>query len=204
MVLHLRAARVPLHPTVRTERYWLWGMVVVAATLAGCHQDSASAIKLVVGRDSAEQRTFVPITALARYVELPHERNELTITLSGFKASCERFVPPAPGQASVTVTVVTPPGEKPRAARYAWGGPEAHGGTEDRPERAYAEPTARIGARSYIFAPGGTVQLTHVQLDRHGEVDGLLAFEFAGDGTHPATSIQGRFQAKICRLDTAR
>ncbi len=176
----------------------------MVAIVAGCQKESPATIQLVVGRDSAEQRSFVPAAALAEYVELPHERNELIITLAGFKASCQRFVPPGPGGASVTVTVVTPPGEKPRVARYAWGGAEAHGGTEDRPERAYAEPTARIGSRSYIFAPGGTVQLTRVALDRHGGVDGLLDFEFAGDATRPATSIKGRFQAKICRLDTAR
>jgi len=176
-------------------------MLVALATGAGCHQDSGAAVQLVVGRRNTEQRSFVPRTALARYVELPREHNELILTLASYKASCERFVPPGPGQASVTVTLVTPPGRKPETGSYDWRGPALRGGTKSRPGHAYAEPTARIGSRSYIFPPGGSVQLKHVALDPHGRVDGLLAFEFPGDADRPAMSIKGRFHAKICRLD---
>jgi hypothetical protein len=187
----------------RTGRSWLWGMLVALATGAGCHPDSGATVQLVVGRGDAGQRSFVPRTALARYVELPREHNELILTLSSYEASCERFVPPGAGQASVTVTIVTPPGRKPGAGSYDWSGPDPRGGTKSRPEHAYAEPTARIGSRSYIFPPGGSVQLKRVALDPHGRVDGLLAFEFPGDAERPAMSIKGRFHAKICRLDKA-
>lgn len=201
MMLNPGVGRARFEQPTRPGRCWLWGVVVAVATTSGCHHDSAAAIQLVVGRDSAEQKSLVPESALAQYVELSHQHNELIITLADFDASCERFVPPGPGQASVTVTIVLPPGEKPQPRRYGWDGRAAHGGTPSHPERAYAEPTARIGARGYVFPPGGTVQLTRVELSPHGHVDGLLAFEFPGDAKRAAMSVKGRFHAKICRLD---
>jgi len=33
-----------------------------------------------------------------------------------------------------------------------------------------------------------------------GRVRGMLGFEFAGDAEQPATSLKGRFEAKLCRV----
>jgi hypothetical protein len=60
-------------------------------------------------------------------------------------------------------------------------------------------PKAFLGRRGHLFQPGGEVRLTRVSLGRDGEVAGVLAFEFAGDAEHEATSLRGNFRAKICK-----
>lgn len=168
-----------------------------------CDDGAKSPVVLSVGNARDERVEFVPVASFAEYVELPGLGNELRITLAGYAASCEKFVPPPDGQASVTVTVVTPPGTDPRPGRYAWSGHDAHGGTSSRPERAYALPTARIGKKSYAFPAGGSLTISALRLLPQGEVEGLLAFEFPGNGSASATSIKGHFLANICRFDRA-
>ncbi len=136
---------------------------MVLATLGpGCRSKSAGEIELAVGPTDADHASFTPRSAFAEYLELPDQHDELRITLAGYEASCDRFVPPDPGLASLTVTIATPPGSAPDARSYAWAGHEAHGGSPSRPLRAYAVPAARIGRHSYVFPPGGSITLTHV------------------------------------------
>ncbi|HEX9620890.1 MAG TPA: hypothetical protein VF989_12195 [Polyangiaceae bacterium] len=179
----------------------LW--TLLSGLAVACDRDEKTRIRLLVGNEPADSIEFVPVTSFAEYVELPGLGNEFRITLAGYGASCEKFVPPGDGQASVTVTIVTPPGSEPKPGEYAWSGHAAHGGTSSRPERAYALPTARIGNKSYGFPPGGFVTITALRLLPQGEAEGLLAFEFPGDGATSAKGIQGRFVANICRFDQA-
>jgi hypothetical protein len=53
-----------------------------------------------------------------------------------------------------------------------------------------------------MFQPGGAVVLNGLSLDKHGSISGLLNFEFSGDAKHPATSLKGRFSARICRFSS--
>lgn len=175
------------------------------ATLAvACHSTPTGEIQLSVAPGADGHMSFAPRSAFAEYLQLPGEHNELRITLAGYNASCERYVPPDPGRASVTVTVAFPAGSEPLAGTYAWAGHEAHGGTPARPQRAYAVPTARIGRHGYVFPPGGSITLTRVELSPHGRVEGVLAFGFPGDAQRPAMSLAGRFSARICRLEAAK
>lgn len=174
----------------------VWG---IGVALLGCRAKAASPIELTVGKAPSEHRNFSPKSASFEYVELPGERNELKITLASYAAPCDRFISPPPGQALVSVTVVTPPNVRPAPGTYVWAGHEAHGGSVTRPARPYALPTARIGHHGYLFPPGGSIRLTRVSLSAPGRVDGLLSFEFSGDGQHPAMAIKGRFSAVICR-----
>ncbi len=166
--------------------------MVAGALSIACRADAPAPIQLGVGPSAAERLSFVPQRTFAEYLVIPGRHNELRITAAEYEASCERFVPPGEGQASVTVTVVTPSDTPPAAGTYAWGGLGAEAAS-----RPHARPAARVGRTSYQFQPGGSMRLTEVDLDG-GRVAGVLAFEFPGDADHPASSVRGRFLAKIC------
>jgi len=174
---------------------------LLAALTAGCEEASAPPVELVVG--VGEPVLFKPQVAFAEYVELPGLRNELRITLASYEASCERFIPPEAGQAVVTVVISTPPSLAIQPGSYTWAGPELRGLSGSVQEHPVAEPTARIGAKSYLFGPGGGVQLQVLNLDQYGEVSGILSFEGPAAAQHGATRIRGRFRAKICRSNRA-
>ena len=175
--------------------------VVSIAVAVGCHSDPPSAIQVRVGNTSQQQAAFVPETALAEYLELPEKRSELRITLADYAASCDDFVRPGPEQIYVSVVVVEPAGREVAAGTYAWSGREAHGGTASRPVRPFAMPKVLLGSQSHLFPPGGAVRLSRVSLQREGRVEGVLAFEFAGDRERAATSLRGNFRAKVCKLN---
>lgn len=166
----------------------------------GCRSENAAPIQLVVGSDSHERVTFSPVAAFAEYVQVPGSGNELHLTLAGYEASCERFVPPRSGQALVSVSVVTARGTPLAPGTYGWDGHTAHGGSQASPERAYAVPHARIGQKSFVIPPGGSIRLTEVVLERAGKLKGVLAFEFAGSAEREAASISGSFEATLCRV----
>jgi hypothetical protein len=163
-----------------------------------CRPDAGSAIQLELDRE--HKLEFVAETAFAEYVELSGDGRQLTITLASYEASCDRFVPPENGEASVTVSIMAPAGAI-LPGSYAWTG----NGPSDQSAstRPYAVPTARAGRKSYLFQPGGAVQVTEVSLAHRGTVKGVLLFEFPGDAAHPPTAIRGSFQAAICRLNRA-
>ena len=166
--------------------------------LASCRSEKpAPPIQIALGVDAEDRIEFSPRAAFAEYIELPGARNELRITLASYEASCDRFVPPEDGEASLTVAVVTPSGTPPAKTAYGWNGeskPTAHG---------FAAPSARRGGSSHVFAPGGAIELETVELDVGGRVEGRLAFEFSGDAKREATHARGAFRARICRSKRA-
>jgi len=108
-------------------------------------------------------------------------------------------VVPEDGQILLTVTVVAPDEAAIGPGTYAWLRPPPPKGDEKPAPVVHAVPKVHVGARSYLPEPGGGVQLTVVDLGSNGSVQGVLAFDFPGDGKLPATRIQGRFAARICR-----
>lgn len=171
-------------------------LLIVIFLCFGCRSKDPPAIELVVGSAPNAHVRFVPRTSLAEYVELADGSSELRILLASYQASCERFVPPGPSDASVTVLVTVPPGGRIASSQYYWRG------RDHAPP--FALPSARIGPRSFVFEPGGAVQLHNVLLEPEGRVEGLLQFEFAGTGDRPQTRISGRFSAAMCRFERAR
>ena len=143
---------------------------------------------------------FPVVTAFAEYVELPSSHDELRLTLAGYAASCDAWVPPKKGESALDVTIVLPAGVRPTATTYAWTGIP---NPEEPLKAPYALPKALFGEGSRLFEPGGTVRLTDVELDLHGSVKGTLAFEYPGDADRPATRIDGGFEARFCRIDLA-
>jgi hypothetical protein len=185
------------------ERFWVARRKasLVAAVclgwLAGCSQKPKYDVTILEGGAATR---FGVTTAFAEYVELPGSRNELHLTLAGYAASCDAWVPPKPGESAVTVTIVLPPNVRPAVASYAWTGIP----NDEEPLKApYALPKALFGASSRLFEPGGLVRLSTVDLDPHGAVSGTLAFEYPGDADHPATRIDGGFEARLCRIQLA-
>lgn len=180
-------------------------MLAALLCAAGCDgtNNTPTAVELRVGPGAEESLSFTTTTSLAEYTEVPGSGNELRLTLASYEASCDEFVPPGDGDASVSVVIVTPEGVTPTSGVYPWLGHQAHGGTASAPEKPYSFPTARFARKSFTFRPGGGVVVKGLTLDRHGSVSGLLSFEFAGDAESPATSVKGRFSAKICRYSSA-
>ena len=185
---------------------WLRGFVLgwLFLGLGACRNDTASPIEIAIGPGAPDKVKFVPKSAFFEYLEVPGQRNELEITLASYQVSCESYVPPAEGQASVRVVVVTPAGVPPAPGSYAFTRAEENGSAALKPEQARAVPKTFIGKRSHLFQPGGVIRMDRVVLDREGLVEGILGFEFAGDASHPATSIKGSFRAKMCRVTRAR
>jgi hypothetical protein len=169
--------------------------LVTAAVLAvGCTRTPKPSVSLVVGTQPGETMTFSPAVSFAEYLSIPDSHDELRITVASYAASCERFVPPAPGQALVTVVVTTPAGDPPHPMSYPWNGPS---------DRARAAPNARVGARGYVFPPGGSLELTRVELEPQGSVTGSFDFDFPGNADTSEKSLHGRFEARLCRYSPA-
>jgi hypothetical protein len=157
-------------------------------------------VYVVLGPDPSEHVEFRPVSSYAELLVQPGQRRELRITLASYQASCDSFVEPGAQDTSATVTVIAPDSAELGPGTYPWAGHEAHGGTEQQPERAYALPTVRIGHRGFVLPAGGEIQLEAVTTTQDGRVRGLLSFEFAGDAEHVATSLKGSFEAKLCRV----
>lgn len=155
---------------------------------------------IVAGPEPSAHVEFRPLSSYAEYLVLPGERRELKITLTSYQASCEWFNAPGDGDASATVTVITPADAELAPGSFVWAGQEAHGGSDQHPERAYALPTVRIGHHSQVLPPGGEIVLESVTSTPDGRVRGMLGFEFAGDAERAASSLKGRFEAKLCRV----
>ena len=178
-------------------RAWLFG---IGSALGACHSRGSAPIYVVAGPEPSQHVEFRPVSSYAEYLVLPGQRQELKITLASYAASCDSFVPPGEHDSSATITVIAPAGPELAPGTFPWAGHEAHGGTEQQPERAYALPTLRLGHEGLVLPAGGELRLDSVTTTQDGRVRGLLGFEFAGDAEHVATSLKGSFEAKLCRV----
>ena len=146
---------------------------------------------------------LVPRSAYAEYVEVPDAANELRVTLATHDVSCERYVAPGADDNVLVVTLKMPPSEKPHTGSYVSTPPLPGDGGAAAVARAYAVTVVRRGERGFTLPPGGTLELTEVDLGPTGRVAGVLALEFPGDAVRPASSAKGKFVARVCRSDQA-
>lgn len=167
---------------------------------SACRPRQHDSVYVVAGPEPSAHVEFRPLSSYAEYLVLPGERRELKITLTSYQASCESFAPPSDHDASATITVMTPADAELTPGSFVWAGHAAHGGTEQRPEHAYALPTVRLGHHSQVLPPGGEIVLESLTTTPDGRVRGMLGFEFPGDADQVATSLKGRFEAKLCRV----
>ena len=174
--------------------------VLVWLALGGCRERGHAWVYVVAGPDPSQHVEFRPASSYAEYVVYPGARTELKITLASYAASCDAFVAQTEKDASATITVIAPAGSELGPGTYQWAGHEAHGGSEQQPERPYALPTVRLGRQSWVLPAGGELELKAVNAKQDARVRGILGFDFPGDGEHVATSLKGSFEAKLCRV----
>lgn len=178
---------------------------IAVATLCaslGCRGGSrGDALELLLPDGSGRTSGVVPRSTYAEYVEIPDALNELRLTFATHDVSCEKYVAPGPEDVLIVITLRLPPGEKPRPGGYGSTPALKDDGGASSPSRAFAQPVVRRGSRAHVLPPGGTLELSSVDFAPTGAVRGSLAFEFAGDGTRPASALRGKFAARICRND---
>ena len=175
-------------------------VALVCACRGERHKDT---LELVVPDGTGRTLELLPSSAFAEYVEVPDAANELRVTLASYDVSCERYVKPGPDDTVVVVTLKLPPSEKPRPGSFASTPPLSADAGSTGVARAYAVPVIRRAERGYALPPGGTLELSRVDLGKTGAVAGALAFEFPGDATRPASSAKGKFTARMCRSEEA-
>lgn len=191
--MHVRKS--PLEPSWRAALRV--ALCALPALLGACEPARVHDVTIV---DGATTTRLAAKSAFAEYVELPGVRNELRVTLANYPVSCEHWATPRSGETALIVTIVTPTEVRPTPTSYAWTGLPSR---EEPVHGAYSLPKALLGEHSRLFEPGGAVRLTSAALELHGSVTGSIAFEYPGDGTRPATRIDGGFEAKICRSSVA-
>jgi hypothetical protein len=181
------------------------GAAALSLALGGaCRSErQRDVLELVLPDGSGRTLSLAPRSAFAEYVEVPDATNELRITLATHDVSCERYVEPGPDDTVLVVTLKMPPTEKPRAGSFASTPPLPGDAGTNAVSRAYAVPVIRRKERGYALPPGGSMELSFVDLGRTGAVAGAFAFEFPGDGTRPASSVKGKFSARLCRSEEA-
>ena len=166
--------------------------------LCRCHPVEPPPLELVVGPAAQDQRTFVPQTAIAEQIVLP-DRREIRLVFAEGVASCERYVAPEPGKALVHVTIVGPPDKELGPGTYLAARPTGKDETWVHPQAAYALAKVEWASTNMLLGPGGGVQLTAIDWQPHGTVQGTMSFEFPGDDKSPAASLRGRFIARGCQ-----
>ena len=167
---------------------------------AGCRGEDVPEVTLVIDATRDQKIVFRPKAAYAEYVEVADVRHELRLTLASYEATCDDYRPPGDKEHVVTVVILTPPKEPPASGEYGFGSLP----TDDQPvTNATAIPKAHSKGKSHLFQPGGGVKLTAVGLEPHASIAGVLDFSYPGDADHPASRIQGRFSAWLCRRSPA-
>jgi hypothetical protein len=167
----------------------------------GCEESNVPKIDVLLGGGAA--RTFAPVSALARYVELAGEPDRLTIVLSSYEVGCDRFENPPLGEIFVSVTVQAPPGVGLKAGDFPWPGLVDGVLAAEMP---VALPFVRLATEGRALPGGGLLKLDTLEPILHGQVRGSLLFQDGSDGGAPTFRLVGPFSARICRavLDPTR
>lgn len=163
---------------------------------SACREEQRPSIELTRGGETTRLEIH---TAFAEYWELSGQADELRITLASYPASCDRFVPPAEGEAAVTVQILVPEGKKIALGDYPWTGLDNQREAPRNPTAPYALPFVRMAGRGFLLAPGGAVRISELEPRIHGRVAGLLSLQGVSEDAEAATRLTGRFEAKLCR-----
>lgn len=172
-----------------------------AVGLLACQASTPAKIDVFLG--SGVGKAFVPVSALARYVELAGEPDRLSLVLASYEVGCDRFEPPPAGEVFVNVTVQAPPGVGIKPGDYPWpGSVEA----VQAAEMPLALPFVRLASEGRALPGGGLLKLESLEPSLHGQVRGALVFQDGADGGAPTFRLSGAFSARICRvvLDPSR
>jgi len=168
----------------------------------GCRDNNPSVIQIVAGNSSDQQLTFAPVASLAEYVELPNRGDELRVSLANYELNCDGYSPNPDGGAVVVLTFLLPVGQRPTVGTYFWPGLQKGDKSPDADlelKTPVVMPVVRIGKRSIALLPGGNVDIQRLNLERQGEVVGVMRLEQSGGDGQPPTRLFGSFTARVCR-----
>ena len=150
-----------------------------------------------LGPAASDTVTLTPRAAIAELIEITPTESALLLTLSSTPRSCDAPAAPAPDAIGVSLRLTLPGGAKLEPGRY----PMLPGPSPDKPSLLV---TVKLRGRRQELRPGGELQLTAVDANPQGLLEGRLAFEFAGSVDQPATRVSGRFLARFCRINRLR
>jgi hypothetical protein len=179
---------------------FLSGLCLALLVLAGCRREpSHQSLTVVVPELGARPRELEIVSSFAEYVELPELRRELRLTFATYPLACDAYRAPAPEELAVLVTVVAPPAEPLAVGTVSFGTLDAADGGVPVVSRRNLSALIRRHDRAFTLEPGGSLELSHVELAPGGRASGLIALEFPGNARTPASTVRGRFDARLCQ-----
>jgi hypothetical protein len=184
-----------LHVPKAPERLVL--SLLTLALLGGCRDRAVEPIHVSLGPSPNDTATLSPRAAIAELIEISPTESALLLTLSSAPRSCDAPAAPEPDAIGVSLRLTLPGGAKLAPGRY----PMLSAPSVDKPSLL---ATVKLRGRRQELRPGGDLQLTTVDLNPQGVLEGRLAFEFSGDVEQPATRVSGRFLAHFCRINRLR
>ncbi len=178
----------------------LW--IAVSLSVSSCRDSQTAVIQIMTGNESEQQMSFSPKSSLAEYVELPTGGDELRITLASYELNCDSYTPTPDNGVLVVLTFLLPVGQHPAVGTYPWPGltrGEKAAGNNFDLKSPVVMPVIRIGKRSIPLLPGGSVDIQRLNLERQGDVTGVMRLEQSGGDGQPPTRLFGSFVARVCR-----
>ncbi len=186
---------------VLAQRRVLLTLIGTFLTLA-CRDNSLPVIQIVAGNLGEQQVDFTPQSAFAEYVELPNGGDELRVSLANYELNCDSYAPNPNSGVLVVLTFLLPVGQRPAIGSYPWPGlPKGDKSADANFElkTPVVMPVIRIGKKSIALLPGGNVDIQRLNLERQGEVVGVMRLEQSGGDGQPPTRLFGSFTARVCR-----
>jgi hypothetical protein len=179
---------------------FLSGLCLAILLLVGCRRGpDHQTLTVVVPEVGARPRELEIVSSFAEYVELPDLRRELRLTFSTYALGCDGYRAPGPEQLAVFVTVVAPATEPLVAGTIPFGSPEVGDAGAPVVSKRNLSALIRTSDRAFTLEPGGSLELSQVEVAPGGRAAGLLALEFPGDARTPASTVRGRFDARVCQ-----
>lgn len=187
-----------MSPPRHSPPVYPWLTLGLTLGLSACQPQSVPTIQILVGPLPEERRVLQPRSALAEVIAIPGQNPELRVIIASNDISCDGYQATPVGQVRLTLTFQSPSAEPLGVGVYSWLGTSPELAVGASPKTRAVLPHVRIGPKGHALPPGGTVELTAVDLESHGSVSGVLRLEQPGDVNVPATSVLGSFAAKIC------
>ena len=185
------------------RRYWLLlSTLSVSYSAFACRDNSPPVIQIVTGDLGEQQTNFTPQSGFAEYVELPNGGDELRVSLANYELNCEGYAPNPNSGVLVVLTFLLPVGQRPAVGTYPWPGlPKGDKSADANFElkTPVVMPVIRIGKKSIALLPGGNVDIQRLNLERQGEVVGVMRLEQSGGEGQPPSRLFGSFTARVCR-----
>lgn len=172
---------------------------LLALALGACRDHAAPAIAISLGPSPNDEATLVPRSSFAEYIEVSPNETHLLLTLSSSERTCESGPEQSKDSVGLAVRLVLPEGEKLAPGSFPLLRPAA-----GAPAGSYASTTVKLSGQRRELLPGGSIELSAIDLSPRGSVEGMLKLEFPGNAEHARTRVSGRFIAYFCRINRLR